>query len=62
MSGAVRGIVMKLVQRRTIGILAEAADRLDREWSELQKLRDAVAEAERSNPERQHRPEARPLS
>jgi hypothetical protein len=53
---------MKLVQRRTIGILAEAADRLDREWSELQKLRDAVAEAERSNPERQHRPEARPLS
>ena len=61
MSGAVRGIVMKLVQRRTIGTLAEAADRLDREWDELQRLREAVAEAERSM-ERQLRPEASPLS
>jgi hypothetical protein len=52
---------MKLVQRRTIGTLAEAADRLDREWDELQRLREAVAEAERSM-ERQLRPEASPLS
>jgi hypothetical protein len=53
---------MKLVQRRTIGILAETADRLDREWGELQELRAAVAKAERSNLERQHPPEVRPVS
>ena len=60
MSDAFRGMGMETVQRRTLDTLATTADRLDREWDELQKLREAVAEAERST-ERQRRLETRPV-
>jgi hypothetical protein len=62
MSGAFRGMGMQIVQFRTLDALGKAADRLDREWDELQKLREAVAEAERCNLDRQQRAEPRPLS
>jgi len=51
-----------LAQDKTSTLLAATDDRLRREMSELQKLREAVAEAERRNPDLQQRPEPRPLS
>jgi hypothetical protein len=51
-----------LAHDKTSTLLAATDDQLRREMSELQKLREAVAEAERSNLNRQQRPEPRPLS
>jgi hypothetical protein len=42
-----------LAQDKTQALLAATDDRLKREMSELQELREAVAEAERSNRDRQ---------
>src|SRR4030095_16902052 len=51
-----------LAQDKTSATLAATDDRLRREMSELQKLREAVAEAERCNLDRQQRAEPRPVS
>jgi hypothetical protein len=51
-----------LAQDKTYTLLAATDDRLRREMSELQKLREAVAEAERCNLDRPQRAEPRPLS
>jgi hypothetical protein len=42
-----------LAQDKTHALLAATDDRLKREMSELRELREAVAEAERSNQDRQ---------
>ena len=51
-----------MTQDKVSTLLAATDDRLRRELSELQKLREAVAEAERSSLDRQKRAEPRPLS
>ena len=51
-----------MAQSKTLDTLAAASDSLRRELNELQKLREAVAEAERSKLDRQQPPEARPVS
>jgi hypothetical protein len=52
----------QLAEDRTSPALAAAVDHLKREFHELEQLREAVAEAERSNLDREQRPRARPLS
>jgi len=51
-----------LTQDKTSNLLAATDDHLRRAMGELQKLREAVAEAERRKPDLQQRPEPRPLS
>jgi hypothetical protein len=51
-----------LAEGKTSPTLEAALDHLKREFEELQQLREAVAEAERSNLDRERRPRARPLS
>jgi hypothetical protein len=51
-----------LAEGKTYFKLAAAVDHLKREFDELQQLREAVAEAERSNPNQDQRPRVRQLS
>jgi hypothetical protein len=51
-----------LAEGKTYSKLAAAVDHLKREFDELQQLREAVAEAERSNPNQDQRPRVRLLS
>jgi hypothetical protein len=68
-SSAFPSILMKMpvaglnaVRSNALHAFASAIDHLNREFGELQQLREAVAEAERSNLNRQQRPQARPES
>jgi hypothetical protein len=51
-----------LAEGKTYPTLAAAVDHLKREFDELQQLREAVAEAERSNLHQDQRPRVRQLS
>ena len=51
-----------LAQDKTLPTLAAVDDRLHRQMDELKELRKTVAEAERSRPDQEQRPRARPLS
>ena len=51
-----------VIRSNALHALASTVEHLKREYSELQQLRETVAEAERSNPNSQPRPQARQLS
>ena len=51
-----------LAEGKTSPELEAAVDHLRREFDKLQQLREAVAEAERLNLDREQHPRARPLS
>jgi len=51
-----------VIRSKALPALASAVEHLKHEYGELQQLREAVAEAERTYLHRQQSPQARPLS
>ena len=55
-------LLRAVIRGNALHALGSAVEHLKREYGELQRLREAVAEAERTYLNRQQHPQARPLS
>jgi hypothetical protein len=55
-------LLRAVIRSNALHALASTVEHLKREYCELQQLREAVAEAERTYLNRQQSPQARPLS